>query len=130
MRRSKNGFSLIEAILATVLLAASFMSISYLLSNTTLFNVDIDVSNIAILLADQKMEETTAQDFTNIANVLPTSFGGNFANYSYEVIVDYVDPSNLNASVVGPTDYKRIKVDVTAGGWSGKITLYDIKTKL
>ncbi len=127
---SRRGFSLIEAILATVLLAASFISISFLLSNTTLSNYDLDVSTTAVLLAQQRMEQTTAKSFEDIASVSQTNFSGNFANYNYEVLVDYVDPANLDASVAGPTDYKRIRVIVRAGGWNGAITLYDIKTKL
>lgn len=128
--RNKNGFSLVETILAVVLLAMSFLSICYLLSNTTLSNAEIDISTSAVLLAQQKMEEISAKDFDDIASIVQTNFPGNFSRYSSEVTVDYVNSTNLDTSVAGPTDYKRIRVVVTASGWGGRITLSYIKTNL
>lgn len=129
VRRSKTpGFTLVEAVLATVVLAASFLGLSYVISNTTLFNVNVDISTTAILLANERMEITKARAFADIDDVSATSFGGNFATYSYQVEVDYVDPGDLNTPVVGPTSYKRIVVTVTCINWSGQIKLYNIKT--
>lgn len=125
--RFKNGFSLIEAVLAIVLLAASFVGISYVLSNTTTQNIDIDISTTAILLGRETMAITMAKDFADVLDVAQTSYGGDFSSYKYQVDVDYVDAADLDASVVGPTDYKRVVVAVTATNWGGNISLYDIK---
>lgn len=129
VRRSKTlGFTLVEAVLATVVLAASFLGLSYVISNTTLFNINVDISTTAILLANERMEITKAGAFVDIDDVPATSFGGNFATYSYQVEVDYVEPGDLNTPVAGPTSYKRIVVTVTCTNWSGQINLYNVKT--
>ena len=125
---SRSGFSLIEAVLAIVLLGASFLGLSLLLSNTTVHNIDLDISNTAILLARDTMVETKAQKFDDIDDVSITAFGGDFSDYSYQVDVDYVDPTNLDAPVAGPTAYKRIIVTVTMSDWSGDVKLYGLKT--
>ena len=125
---SRSGFSLIEAVLAIVLLGASFLGLSLLLSNTTVHNIDLDISNTAILLARDTMVETKAQKFDDIDDVSITAFGGDFSDYSYQVEVDYVDPTNLDAPVAGPTAYKRIIVTVTMSDWSGDVKLYGLKT--
>lgn len=125
---TRRGFSLIEAVLAIVILSASFLGISYLLSNTTVHNIDLDISNTAILLARDTMVETKAKKFDYISDISTTSFGGDFGDYSYQVEVDYVDASDLDTPVAGPTVYKRLTVTVTATGWSGNIKLYGLKT--
>ena len=125
---SKSGFSLIEAVLAIVLLAASFLVLAHLLSNTTVHNIDLDISNTAILLARDAMVEAKAQKFDDIDDVSITAFGGDFGDYNYQVEVDYVDPTDLGTPVAGPTAYKRITVTVTMSDWSGIIKLYGLKT--
>lgn len=125
---SRSGFSLIEAVLAIVLLGASFLGLSLLLSNTTVHNIDLDISNTAILLARDTMVETKAQKFDDIDDVSITAFGGDFSDYSYQVEVDYIDPTDLDVPVAGPTAYKRITVTVTMSDWSGNVKLYGLKT--
>jgi prepilin-type N-terminal cleavage/methylation domain-containing protein len=122
------GFSLVEVILAMVLIAAAFVSISLLLSTTTLHNVNLDVTTRTVLLARQKMDEVTAKDFADVVPVGQTNFSGNFGNYSFQVGVEYVEPADLDTPVVGPTDYKRIRVIVTASGWNGFAMLYGLRT--
>jgi len=129
-RVKRRGFSLIEVILAIVVLSASFLGLVYALSNTTLHNIDLDISTTAILLAREKMSETTAKPFANVVGVSTTGFGGDFSDYSYEVEVDYVDASDLDTAVVGPTEYKRITVTITSAGWAGNIELFNLKANL
>lgn len=121
------GFSMIEAILAIVILASSFLGISYVLSNTTIFNIDLDRSTTAILLARGKMEEIKARSFDDINSIATTNFGGTFAEYNYSVNVAYVDGSDLNTAAPGTTIYKRIIVSVGASSWPGDIKLHNIK---
>lgn len=126
--RYSRGFSLIEAILAIVLLSASFLGLVHVMSDTTTHNIDIDISTTAVMLAREVMDQTKAKSFSNVSSVSATSFGGDFANYTYAISVGYVNSGDLNTTVAGPTSYKRITVTVTANGWTGNIMLYDLKT--
>lgn len=126
--RMVKGFSLIEAVISIVILASSFLGLVHVLSNTTTQNIDIDISTTAVLLAQETMAEEKASAFSGVTSIETTSFGGDFANYFYNVDVRYVNPGNLDQIVAGPTSYKRIVVTVTMTGWPGSIVLYDLKT--
>lgn len=128
--RKAKGFTLIEAVLAVVLVASAFLSLSYLISNTTLFNINLDMSTTAIMLARGQMAEAMAKPYANVQEVAQTNFGGDFSAYRYQIAVDYVNPGDLNTPVAGPTDYKRVVVTVTAVGWLGVVELFSIKTNV
>jgi len=124
----QSGFSLIEVILIILIIGASFSGLSVVLSNTTVGNMDLDIATQAVFLARGKMAETKAKSFANVASVGSTNYGGDFSRYNYQVDVDYVEDTDLDTPVVGPTEYKRIIVTVTASGWSGSIQLYELRT--
>lgn len=126
--RCSKGFSLIEAIISIVLLSASFLGLVHVMSSTTTHNIDIDISTTSVMLAREVMDQTKAKSFSNVSSVSSTSFGGDFANYTYAISVGYVNSGDLNTTVAGPTSYKRITVTVTANGWTGNIALYDLRT--
>lgn len=128
LRNNREGFTIIEAVLAIVLVASAFISLSYLISNTTLFNINLDMSTTSIMLAREKMAETMAKDFDDITEVAQTDFGGDFSSYRYQIAVDYVNPGDLDTPVVGPTNYKRVVVTISGVGWLGMIQLYSIRT--
>lgn len=130
VRCRAKGFSLVEAVIAIVVLAAFFIGISYVMSNTTLHNADIDRSITAIFLAREKMDTTMAKDFANISSVAQTAFTGDYAIYRYQIDVTYVNAAALDTSVPGPTEYKRIVVLITATGWTGNVRLYDLKVNI
>jgi len=131
-RLNAQGFTLVEVILATVVIGAAFMGMVYVLASTTMGNRTIDCTSTATLLARETMEQMTAKDFGSAALAIgttgPTSYGGNFARYSYQVDVGYVAAADLNTVVGGATDYKRIVVTVTRTGWTGAIRLTSIKS--
>ncbi len=126
----KQGFSLIEAILAVVIIACSFLGLVIVISNTTLGNVRLDASTTSTFLARGKMAEMMAKDFSALTSLPTTTFGntiGSFSSYSYTVTVTYVDVGNLDTAVAGPTSYKRVDLSVTCSGISGAVHLYDLK---
>ena len=45
-----------------------------------------------------------------------TDFAGSFSAYNYQIAVDYVESGALDTPVVGPTDFKRMRVIVTRDG--------------
>jgi len=126
----QKGFSLIESVLAIVIIGGALIGLSQMLTETTMDNIDIDISTVGVFLAHETMVETMAQDFGNINDVLTTPYTGNFANHSYQVAVDYVNDSNLDSPVGGPTDYKRVVVTVTSSVWPGSITLTSLAVNL
>lgn len=128
--RERKGFSIVETVLAIAILASSFMGLSYVLSNTTLQNSDLDVSTTAVLLARGAMEEAQVKSFSSLADVAATNFGGDFSRYAYSVDVDYVDEDNPDTVSGSATDMKRIIVAVTATNWAGTIQLHDLKANL
>lgn len=129
-RRRNRGFSIIDATLSIVLISFSYVTLGSVLSWTSLKSADLEIANTALLLARGKMAQETALSFGSVADVSATNFGGDFSKYQYVVNVDYVDASDLNTSVTGPTDYKRIEVIVSATGWNGSIKIYDLVTNV
>lgn len=124
----ESGFTFIEAILAMTILAAAFVALSLVLTETTDRNIGLEASNVSLLLAREKMSETTVKEFAAITDTSLTNFGGDFGQYGHQVSVDYVESSNLDAPVAGPTDYKRIVVSVT--GLGKTVRLYALKVNI
>jgi prepilin-type N-terminal cleavage/methylation domain-containing protein len=124
------GFTIVETLVAMVIMGVAFVGISHVILGTTKSNVDVEVTNQAVMLARDIMASTTAKDFDAVDDVASTSFGGNFSDYTYQVNVDYVEAADLDTAVAGPTDYKRVIVAVTATGWSGTVSLYNLKVSL
>ena len=61
---------------------------------------------------------------------MDTNFTGDFSNFSAAVNVSYVNSTDLDTAVAGPTDYKRVEVVVGHSNWAGNIRLFDLKAKL
>ncbi len=124
------GFSLIEVVIIIVIIGAAFSGLTVVLSNTTTQNMNLDLATEAVFLAREKMSEVKAKNFADVVDVAPTNFGGDFARYNFQVAVDYVNPTDLNTPVAGPTSYKRIAVTVSGVGWTGNVVLSDLKTDI
>ena len=127
-REGNRGFSLIEVVIIIMVIGVAFSGLSMVLSNTTTQNMNLDLATGAVFLAREKMSEVKAKNFADVANIAPTNFGGDFARYSFQVAVGYVNPADLNTTVAGPTSYKRITVTISGTGWTGNIVLKDLKT--
>jgi Tfp pilus assembly protein PilV len=121
------GFTIMEAILAAVILMTAFVSLSSLMTETTLDNIEVDVYASDIMLARRVMAITMAKSFANVQTITSTPFGGNFNGYNYAVDVDYVERAALNNPVGYPTDYKRVIVIVSSSGLAGNVELQGLK---
>lgn len=121
------GFTIIEAILAAVILMAAFVSLSSLMTETTQDNIEVDVYATDIILARRVMAITMAKSFANVQTIASTPFGGNFGGYNYSVDVDYVERTSLNNPVGYPTDYKRVIVIVSSSGLVRNVALQGLK---
>lgn len=129
-RHGKNGFSMVEAILGVVIISSCFISLMNVMSDTTIANIKVDFLTTSVLLARGKMSEVMARDFDSITNVADQSFGGDFSSYNYSVTASYVNSSDLNTAVAGPTDYKKVTVAVSLAGRPDTVTIEDLRVKI
>lgn len=121
------GFTIIEAILAAIILIAAFVSLSSVMTETTRDNIEVDLLTTDIMLARRTMAITMAKSFDNVQTITATSFGGSFSGYTYAVDVDYVERAALNVPVAHVTDYKRVIVMVSSAGLVDNVTLQGLK---
>lgn len=124
-RVMSKGFTLIEAIMAIVIIAIAFYALISIFFTVVPKIIDAEALAIATHLAEEKIEELMVKDFSGITSVSATSFGGDFSNYYYQIIVNYVSSEELD-TVVDPTvtDYKRVKAQV----WSNLAGTLEIVT--
>lgn len=128
--RKKNGFSIVEAILGVVIISSCFLSLVNVMSDTTLANIKIDFLTTSVLLARGKMSEVMAKDFDAITSIGGQNFGGDFSSYDYSITANYVNSSDLDAAVAGPTDFKKVTVAVSLAGRPDTVNIEDLKVKI
>ena len=121
------GFSLIEMVIAIVIIGIAFYALISVFITVAPRNVNVEDITKATHLAFEKMEETTVKNFTGVATVSATSFTGDFSQFQYQVVVDYVTSTEPDVVAVGATSYKRVKVR-TWGGLSGIVELVTLVT--
>lgn len=121
------GFSLIEMVIAIVIIGIAFYALISVFITVAPRNVNVEDITKATHLAFEKMEETTVKNFTGVATVSATSFTGDFSQFQYQVVVDYVTSTEPDVVAPGATSYKRVKVR-TWGGLSGTVELVTLVT--
>lgn len=117
--RSASGFSLIEVLIATAILATSLVAVAQLFAVATKANTSSRTSTFATVLAQQKMEQlreltwgvdqtngTLSDLTTNLAVTPPTATGGPGLSASpartlFEPTAGYVDYLDGNGTWVG-----------------------------
>jgi type II secretory pathway pseudopilin PulG len=124
-RAKPTGFTLLEALLAALLIGLAIAALVASSGAFTIYNAaGLDLSTAEFLV--EEIRELTA----------PVSFAGlsaygvahhppvdaedtamqEFAAYTQQVSVEYVDAADLTQTVVGPTDFYRVTVTITKGG--------------
>jgi type II secretory pathway pseudopilin PulG len=103
LMKNQKGFSFLEAIMATAILAVGLVGGLTVLQNATLHTMNQDRSTIATELATSKMEEIIADhEFIGAHYILDidnydrteTEIEG-FPGFSNQIIITKVDPSDL-----------------------------------
>lgn len=123
----KRGFTIIETVLVILVLGISLTPLCILLVNVVQKNVLSGAQTTAVSLAEAEMERISSLRFSTVDDIAQTTFPTPFTNYSYQVIVDYVDGNDLNTPVAGPTDYKRVQVKII-NSVVGELTLTSLVT--
>jgi prepilin-type N-terminal cleavage/methylation domain-containing protein len=108
----RRGFTLIETMISIVLLGIFLTAGMLVLSTSSSKGARVEIISVAQSLAEGKLEETRAKSFAAISSVAQTSYTGDLSNYSYEVVVGYVNAADLNTVVGSATDYKKIQVKI------------------
>lgn len=123
----RKGFSLVEMIIAMVVIGIAFYALISVFITVAPRNVNLEYLTKATHLAFEKMEETTVKPFTSIVSQSATSFTGDFSQFQYQVIMNYVTAAEPDTLAGGSTSYKRVKVR-TWGGLSGVVELTTLVT--
>ena len=113
IRNKRKGFTLIETMIAIIVLAVCLTPFSILVVNVLQQNAYTQAQATSVALAEGEMERVTNLRFSSVANQVSTAFSAPFDNFSFQIAADYVNSGALNTAVAGPTDYKRVQVKVT-----------------
>jgi len=110
----KKGFTLVETLMTMVIMGIVLAPFSVLTVNVMVRNVRSQATATAVALAEAETERVTSLRFSLVNDEASASFTAPFNGFTKEIVVDYVNPDALDTPVVGPTDYKRIRVRVTS----------------
>ena len=123
--KSSAGFSLIEMVIAIIILSIAVGTVLSAFSNVIKSTVTPELIDVSTDLAEKEMERVVGQRFSVIANEATTAYTGSYSNYSYKVDVAAV-PVAL-ASDAGMISYKQVTVTVTHAT-AGAVSLTTIVT--
>jgi hypothetical protein len=60
------------------------------------------------------MEQVMAKSYSAISAESQSAFTGNFSQFNYQTIIDYVTSANLDTTSGSDTGYKRIRVLISS----------------
>lgn len=107
--------TLIETVIGLAIIGAAFYLLISVFIALTPRTSTVESINKKVYLAQEKIEEYLARDFANVVSVEAAGFTGDFTDYSYQIVVNYVATNELNIPVAGPTNFKNVKVKVWGG---------------
>jgi type II secretory pathway pseudopilin PulG len=112
--KSKRAITLIELTMSIVVISICLLSVGLIYHSVLTKNISIQSMTIATSLAEEKMDEVLRLGFSGISNDGPTAFADPFTDYTYQVTVINVQPTDLDTSTgATETGYKNVAVNVT-----------------
>ena len=97
--RSRNsGFTLLEILLTLLLLAVGMTALSQAFSTGMLASTDIENVDLALNIAQAKMETLKNTSFASLASSGPTA-DATFSNFNVTVSVTGTDPKQIDVTV-------------------------------
>lgn len=116
------GFTLIELVIATVIAAIILIPTSVVVVQSLRNTFFPEHFTVASSLLEDRIEWVNSLRFEDV-DLLGTAghFGAGFSDYSYKVVVTYVDADKLNGPF-GPqdpqgTNYKRVDITILRSGF-------------
>lgn len=113
--KNRRGLTLVETVIGLTIIAIAFYTLISVFISILPRTAQVETLNKKSYLAQEKIEEFLARDFTAVTSVAATSFSGDFSSYRYQIDVSFVASTELNTPVPGPTNYKNVKVKVWGG---------------
>ncbi len=110
MRKSR-GFSLIEMIIAIVILTISIGTLLWVSGDVFRLATTPEILDASSQLAERELERVLTLRFSDVANEGPTNYTGSFAGYSYQITVSAV-PGTI-ATDPAMANYKQVQVSIT-----------------
>lgn len=122
--KKSDGMTLIDMILTIVIVATAIPPLLIAYMRLEERHLNLLPSSVATHLASDTMEELVeGEEFDDVVDQPTTAYAAPFADYTSTVVVDYVDPLDLNTSVDPTvTDIKRVTITVTYTPTSGLAT--------
>jgi len=116
--RGKNGFTLIELTLAVVISAIIIIPLAMVIAESAVNTLLPLHYQVASSLLEGELERVANLKFKDVDGEGPTSFTGDFSQYSYQVSYYYVDAGDLDTQSASPaTAYKRAVITVGRPGF-------------
>ena len=122
-RHGKQGLTLVETVIGLTIIAIAFYALIAVFITLLPRTAQIESLTKKTYLAQEKIEEFLARDFGSLSSEAETNFPGSFSNYKYQIAVTYVTTNELNTPVVGPTNFKNVKVRVWGGPVDPKVSV-------
>ncbi|MBU0686857.1 MAG: type II secretion system GspH family protein [Candidatus Margulisbacteria bacterium] len=130
VKQAKKGFTIIELIMTIVIAGIAVYSIIAIFLNVATRNVDLEAVSMAAHLANSKLEEVSSKSYANIVSEAPFSFGGDFSDFSGQVVVNFVSFEALDQVVGIDAGYKKIAVYVSSGLLPASIEVITLVTDI
>jgi prepilin-type N-terminal cleavage/methylation domain-containing protein len=126
--KDMRGFTLIETVIGIVVIGIIALGLFATFTGVFTHAVRDEVLTVATNLAKGELERVSRLSYASIVNQnrdAPVSFGGNFANYSWQIRVDAVPVAIANDA--GMANYKQVESRVT-NPIAGDVSLKTILT--
>lgn len=112
--QNNKGLTLIELVLSIIIISICFLVLAMIYQQVLNNIYGTRVMSIASALAEEKTDDVFGKGYSGITNQSSASFSSPFSDYTYEVVVNYVNDADLNTPVDPTvTEYKRVEVRVT-----------------
>ena len=111
----RKGITLIETVIGLTIIGTAFYLLITVFISLTPRTARIETLNKKAYLAQEKMEEYLARDFSALVSVPAGALAGDFGNYNYQITVTNVATADLNTAVAPLTNLKHVKVGVWGG---------------
>ena len=111
MKKSCNGFALIEVVIVVILVSGSFLVFLEALNQTKTLQVRSEVVSKQTMVLNQKINQFRAAGFDNVNGVLNYTTIPNNPAFQYSLNVSFVN-ENLEPITNTQTDYKLVEINI------------------
>ena len=111
MKKSCNGFALIEVVIVVILVSGSFLVFLEALNQTKTLQVRSEVVSKQTMVLNQKINQFRAAGFDNVNGILNYTTIPNNPAFQYSLNVSFVN-ENLEPITNTQTDYKLVEINI------------------